>query len=749
LPPPGGPPVLREEQIDLRRQRARAGRFQIDKLGPKRVFSDFRVTNPASGGSYTVAVRGFDVGDNTCTCPDFKANTLGTCKHIEAVLASLEDEVPPHVRQRKAAVTRPEIYLHYGEQLTLGLHLPPRHSDALDELAKRFFDEKGLWKTGDDYQALIAAVETVPEDVTIFSDALDFIDRADDRRDLLAREKELLAESEKASRGRQPPETPGADAPGSPLDNLLKSPLYDYQLRGAVFAACRGRSIIGDDMGLGKTVMTLAAVELLARLRGIGKVLVVAPASVKYQWDAEIRKFTDRPVQVIDGSIEQRQAQYEQSTFYRLVNYEQATRDLDSLNAWQPDVVVLDEAQRIKNWESKTSRAVKKLRSRYALVLTGTPLENKLEELYSIVEFVDDRRLGPVFQFLHDHRVEDENGNLQGYRNLAAIREKLAPIFLRRTRADVLGQLPERTDSTVFVEMSPEQKAPYDEQRRALVRLLAKPFLSDLDRKRVLSCLANLRMLCDSTYLFDKQTNVSPKLAEFAELAQELLTDPTHKAVVFSQWEVMIQKAAEVLDAAGIGYTLLHGRIPGKDRRALMDRFHDDPNCRVFLSTDAGGTGLNLQSADTVINLEVPWNPAVLEQRVARVHRMGQDRPVRVVHLVTRNSIEERVLRVIDQKRALFAGLFEGETDEVSFAALGQPAFLDAVWELLEGEPPTAAPNAEEARAKLITTGVQFLEALAAVLTAEKPAVPPDLAARGTAALRAILGSLNGGDEVR
>src|SRR5439155_14045285 len=201
----GGPPVLREEQIDLRRRRARAGRFRIDNLGSKRVFSDFRVTNPESRGSYTVAVRGFDVGDNTCTCPDFKANTLGTCKHIEAVLASLEDEVPPHVRQRKAAVTRPEIYLHYGEQLTLGLHLPPRHSDALDGLAKRFFDEKGLWTGGDDYQALIHAVESVPEEVTFFSDALDFIDRAEDRTDLLAREAELLAELDRASGGRQPP----------------------------------------------------------------------------------------------------------------------------------------------------------------------------------------------------------------------------------------------------------------------------------------------------------------------------------------------------------------------------------------------------------------------------------------------------------------------------------------------------------------------------------------------------------------
>src|SRR5438552_4370325 len=165
-------------------------------------------------------------------------------------------------------------------------------------------------------------------------------------------------------------------------------------MRGVLFAAYRGRTVLGDDMGLGKTIQTLAAAELLARERGIERVLVVAPASVKYQWETEIRKFTDRPVQVIEGGHKTRRAQYAQPTFYRLVNYEQVLRDLDQLNAWQPDLIVLDEAQRIKKWDSKTSMAVKKLRSRYALVLTGTPLENKLEELYSIVQFVDDRRLG-------------------------------------------------------------------------------------------------------------------------------------------------------------------------------------------------------------------------------------------------------------------------------------------------------------------------------------------------------------------
>src|SRR5579884_2772466 len=339
--------MLREEQIDLRRRRAAEGQFRIQNLGRNRVFSDYQITNPATGGQYRVSIRGFDVGDNTCECPDFRTNTLGTCKHIEAVLASLREETPPQLRRRKAAVTHPEIYLHYGEQLRIGLHLPPRYSDQLRALAEAFFDPRGWWKGGDGYQELIELVESVPEQVTIFSDAMEFMEREIERHEMTLREHELLAQLDAG-------ETPEV------LCDLVRVPLYPYQLRGALFLACRGRAILGDDMGLGKTVQTLAAVELLARERGVERVLVVAPASVKYQWEGEIRKFTDRPVQVIDGPTKARRALYGQPTFYRLINYEVVLRDLEQLNAWQPDLNVLDEAQRIKNWESKISRAVKK-----------------------------------------------------------------------------------------------------------------------------------------------------------------------------------------------------------------------------------------------------------------------------------------------------------------------------------------------------------------------------------------------------
>jgi superfamily II DNA/RNA helicase len=205
----------------------------------------------------------------------------------------------------------------------------------------------------------------------------------------------------------------------------------------------------------------------------------------------------------------------------------------------------------------------------------------------------------------------------------------------------------------------------------------------------------------------DPQTHVSPKLDEFAELVPELLGTSVrarsvnegvsvapvvytpgsdggeHKLVVFSQWETMAFEAAKVLDRLGIGHVVLHGGLAGKDRKDVLGKFQTDPECRVFVSTDAGGTGLNLQTADTVVNLELPWNPAVLEQRIARVHRMGQSRPVRVVNFVTRGTIEENVLHTLERKRGLFAGLFEGDEDAIPFESANRTGFLDGLRELL------------------------------------------------------------------
>lgn len=300
------------------------------------------------------------------------------------------------------------------------------------------------------------------------------------------------------------------------------------------------------------------------------------------------------------------------------------------------------------------------------------------------------------------------------------------------------------------MELIEGQKSLYEDQRVSLARLLSRPVLSELDRKRILACMTNMRLVCDTSFFLDKQTNISPKLAEFAEVIAELVGSGGHKAVVFSAWETMLHKAAEVLDRLGVGYALLHGGMQGKERKEVLERFREVPECLVFLSTDAGGIGLNLQNADSVINLELPWNPAVLEQRIARVHRLGQENPVRVVNFVTRGTIEERVLRAIETKKSLFSGVFDGDSDEISFQALGQTAFLDTVREMVD-EPAVEQPAAEVAAvpavvlpptAGLLAAGVQMLESLAG--WEGELMLDDDLKGRAITALRKLVEKVEG-----
>ena len=239
---------------------------------------------------------------------------------------------------------------------------------------------------------------------------------------------------------------------------LLKVELLPYQLEGIAFAAGAGRAILADDMGLGKTIQGVGTAELLAREAGIGKVLVVCPASLKSQWRSEIHRFSDRSVQLVIGGAAQRARQYDNDCFFTICNYEQVLRDILAIERVRWDLIILDEGQRIKNWESKTARVIKGLKSPFALVLSGTPLENRLDELYSVVQFVDDRRLPPAFRFFHRHRVVDENGKVLGYKNLDQLRENLRPVLLPpHPRSRCSQQLPPRTMEIVRIPPTDEQ----------------------------------------------------------------------------------------------------------------------------------------------------------------------------------------------------------------------------------------------------------------------------------------------------
>jgi SNF2 family DNA or RNA helicase len=345
--------------------------------------------------------------------------------------------------------------------------------------------------------------------------------------------------------------------------------------------------------------------------------------------------------------------------------------------------VILDEAQRIKNWNTRTARSVKRIASPYAIVLTGTPLENRLEELVSIVEFIDKHRLGPTFRFLADHQVHDEHGKVIGYRNLDRIGKTLAPILIRRNKGEVLSQLPERLDKNFFVPMTPEQNRHHEENRELVARLVYKwrkyKFLSEADQRRLMIALQNMRMSCDSTYLLDHETDFGVKADELATLLDEVLEQPGSKAVIFSQWLRMHELLVRRIEKKPFDHVLFHGGIAGSHRKGLVDRFREDDRCRAFLATDAGGVGLNLQHASVVVNMDLPWNPAVLEQRIGRVHRLGQRLPVRVVNFVAQGTIEEGMLSVLQFKKSLFAGVLDGGEKEVFLGGSRLNRFMETV----------------------------------------------------------------------
>jgi superfamily II DNA or RNA helicase len=465
----------------------------------------------------------------------------------------------------------------------------------------------------------------------------------------------------------------------------LHHPLLPYQREGMLHLAFGERTLLADEMGLGKTVQAIAACELLARRKGIERVLVVCPASLKAEWEEQIARFTDRAARPVFGARPARLAAYREPTFFTIVNYEQVLGDAPDINEiLHPDVVVLDEAQRIKNWQIKTARRVKSLRSPFAFVLTGTPVENRIDELYSIVQYLDPELVGPLFRFNRDFYELDERGRPVDYKNLAELRRRLQPVMLRRRKSDVEAELPGRMVKTYFVPMAEEQALRYADYSKHAASLLAQARRRPLTPKefeRLQMLLACMRMICDTPAILDPTCRVSPKLEELEGILSDLLEEPERKIIVFSEWERMLEMVRELAGELGVEVAWHTGSVPQQRRRAEIVRFKQDPACRLFLSTDSGSVGLNLQVASAVVNVDLPWNPAKLEQRIARAWRKNQTRSVTVVNLVCEDSIEHQILHLLGHKQALADGVLDGQGD---LGALKMPSGRAAMIERME-----------------------------------------------------------------
>jgi hypothetical protein len=667
------------DEINRRRWRAQTGSFQIRNVNPRHpIFSNFAVRSD-SGLSYSVEIRDVRERQFHCDCVDFRINGLGTCKHVEAVLLHLQvrfrrlfDAAAKSGSNRLDIVPDPA-----GDSLRL-----VNVSGTLPRPLQKWFLPSGNLRNGAPHDAVTALRALSPTELPSLRISQE-IDPWLESRERAAERKRLRHEYEqRVQRGEWPAQE-------------TRVPLFPYQREGMLHLAFTERALLADEMGLGKTIQAIAACALLHRLGKASRVLVVTPASLKTEWEDQIQKFTDLPYQLVFGQRQRRLEAYAAAPFFTVVNYEQMLADsLDVNRSLRPDIVVLDEAQRIKNWSTKTTQAIKRLRSRYAFILTGTPVENRIDELYSLMDFLDPLLLGPLFRFNREYYVLDDRGRPKDYANLAQLHDRIRPLMLRRRKADVETELPERTDRNHFVPLSDEQKGAYDDHYAVVARLAAtaarRP-LTQAESDKLLRHLAMMRMVCDTNYILDPNSRACPKLAELEKILEECRDNPGVKVIIFSEWERMLELVRELCERIDLGFAWHTGSVPQRRRRAEINAFKSDPACRVFLSTDSGATGLNLQTASVIVNCDLPWNPAKLEQRIARAWRKHQTRPVTVINLVSENTIEHRMLDTLSNKQALADGVLElrGNLSTIKLRS-GRQAFLAKLEQLALADPDAA-----------------------------------------------------------
>lgn len=635
-----------EWQRALRRQAAGKESFGINP--PLESGEPFIVQSAGSGRTYNVFYYGPDSAMNRCSCMDFKTSRLGTCKHIEAISVASNGRYAGKYYRLPAHTS---VYVDYPAGREIRIRPGRQAPEEMRSLMTGFFDSSGKLKDSlCDPSTFIRNATAIEPRFVWEPDALNLIIENRDRE----RRRRIIEEKYSTS----------------DFDGLLKTRLHPYQADGVRFAFEEGRTINADEMGLGKTVQAIATAELLRREGLIESVIIICPTSLKYQWLSEIKRFTDSTAIVVEGNLIKRKEQLSDAAyFYKICSFHALSNNIKAQLIPKADMIIYDELQRLKNKDTQMGRQLRKLESEYVMALSGTPLENKLDELYSVTQLVDQFILGPYYRFTSETTLRDDGGKLMGYRNLHDVGRRLEHTLIRRRKADVKLQMPPRTDTILNVPMTKEQRAIHDEYKFQVSILIDKwrrhKFLSEADRKRLLLFLSMMRMVCDSTFILDQKTRHDTKIDEVMAIVNNLLEEGEGKVVIFSQWERMLRILKDELDRNNVDFCFLHGGVPSVKRKNLIDRFREDPDCRVFLSTDAGATGLNLQSASLLINLDLPWNPAVLEQRIARIYRLGQANPVQIINMVAKDTIEERMLSTLTFKSNLAAGILDGGEDAV------------------------------------------------------------------------------------
>lgn len=688
--------------LDERREKAAKATYRIEWAA--NIYGDHILTNE-KGMRYTVFLRDFENETGYSDSADSAYNRLGTTKHIMYAFARLKDD---RALYNKLDKTFPfiEIFCDPLNDYKISWYYPGELPPDEKALIQKFFKNKSFIDEAR-VKSFLGFIESAGayETIRIRPEVREKVGRRyEDLMLLDLREKAKLAQPSGPKRSK---------AAASPPDfSRIRAELFPYQIEGINFALYRRAAIIADEMGLGKTLEAIGTAVLKKQVFGFRKTLVVCPATLKSQWKKEIEKFTHEKALILSGFPADREKQYLlEDYFFFIVNYETVLRDSQAINRADFDFLILDEAQKIKNYETKTASAVKRLKAKHTLVITGTPIENRLIDIYSIINTIDPHFLGPLWEFSYQHCLFDpvKINKINGYYNLQGLNARLADILIRREKRAVLSQLPAVQQKDVPVELSPLQQEYHAGYMKGIAQIIRKKFLTPYDLQRLNLLLANARMVCDSTYLVDEHTRDSPKLLELEDILFEKLDikNQSRKVIVFSEWIKTHQLIGELLRKKGVGYTELNGKVPVKNRGALIKQFEQDPQCKVFLSTEAGGAGLNLQAADILINFELPWNPAKKNQRIGRIDRLGQkSSKLLIYNLISRDSIEQQIAAGLLVKQSLFESvLSEGSAvNYVDFSTKGRSQFIRQL-EALINQQEAAASEPVEAPAPAVSAG--------------------------------------------
>lgn len=432
-------------------------------------------------------------------------------------------------------------------------------------------------------------------------------------------------------------------------------PLFPYQRVGAAFLLKSGSAILGDQCGLGKTIQTLATVEAAKA----NKILIFCPSAVKYQWGEEIKKFikSDESFVVIDGNKKERDEQWKSDKRFYIANYELLLRDFEVINERTWDYILADEATKISNARAKQSKAIKKLKAKNRIAMTGTPISNRAEEVWNVVDFCIPGALGNYWSFLSRYCVKNRFGGIFAYQNLDELNQKLKRYMIRREKKNVLLDLPELILTDVPFKLSEEEHELYGKIKKEILFEIEQTDISKIENPMTIQMtlvkMTRLQQLTDSMELIGEQQK-SSKLDVLKELLQENVVNGD-KAIVFSRFSEMCKILGRELKE--YNPLIIIGETSNEERHKIIDAFNTDDEHKILVLSSAGQYGLNIQRANILFHYDQEWSLAKMVQREGRAHRIGQKKVVQVFNLLARGTMDMYVKKTLHGKAELSEGL--------------------------------------------------------------------------------------------